>query len=98
MPPRHKPLPKTKRPSEKELKQAKLRRVFDSILYEWNLPLHNITRLNRVGKFLQVTDSQGVVRSIPDADNELLEAIAQTPAQVGEVKKFNPDGSLDRFA
>ena len=76
----------------------KLLDVFYSILSEWRLSLSDIAGMSWNGGFLLIKDKSHTYRSIPDIDRELYRAICSAPPIQGTVRKFNPDGTEDRFA
>jgi hypothetical protein len=76
----------------------KLLRVFSDILSEWRLSLSDIAGMSWNGGFLLIKDKSHTYRSIPDIDRELYRAICSAPPIQGTVRKFNPDGTEDRFA
>lgn len=76
----------------------KLLRVFSDILSEWRLSLSDIAGMQWNGGFLLIKDKSHIYRSIPDIDRELYRAICSAPPIQGTVRKFNPDGTEDRFA
>ena len=76
----------------------KLLRVFSDILSEWRLSLSDVAGMSWNGGFLLIKDKSHIYRSIPDIDRELYRAICSAPPIQGTVRKFNPDGTEDRFA
>jgi hypothetical protein len=86
------------RKSKQQIKENKLLNVFHSILSEWRLSLSDVAGMSWNGGFLLIKDKSHIYRSIPDIDRELYRAICSAPPIQGTVRKFNPDGTEDRFA
>ena len=84
--------------TKEEERREELVRVFESILSERNSSPEQLSGLQWVDGFILVEDKDGAVRSIPDIKKEMYFAIVSAPPLVGEYKKFDKHGHLDRFA
>lgn len=84
--------------AKEEKRREKLVRVFESILSERNTSSDQLTSLQWVDGFILIEDKDGAVRSIPDIEKEMYFAIVLAPPVMGQCKKFDKHGKLDRFA